>query len=1057
MTITKRRAKTAQTQDRARRAVSEFRKLQPTLTAYARNLTGKRDVAVEMSVQSNGHTDGKKIFMKPPVALGDAALMRHERFLCDKRDPETLQQQCVACRTRERILAVTYHEIAHLAFDSFLPTTRVDADTTLKIIKAVFPEWYFKRVQQKFESNPDVLYGKKDYAVLAQAVNPYFAFLVNALEDVRINERMADARPGTRIMQAALLLDAAIQGVEQKDKDTGRTVWIRWSEYPTNHQITLAAMCIASGLQIQSDWFEERVVEDAKDADLVKLLTEVHRLPGPGAIYQHCFPVYMRLRELGYFQLTDEEPPPEESEDGEVPDVPQPASEDGSGGEGDDGSDGSDAHGSEGEEPGDEGEADGGDPPDGEGGSDGDPSDDAGSAERGAGGPDDADAGDSGGGPSDGGTDPSGADGGSEQSGDPNRSGSSDGDGGSDQRDRGGDQDDLRSDRSEGTEGSEGAPSPGGPGDSGALAGGSDAGDRSQEQSPDESSGVDDSADPATGSDAGPATGGVGEDSGPEPRDAGDGAESEPGDGAEDGLDSEGSVRNGGGAVESAPSEADDDPADGGLPGEDASGTAEGDRASAGDGAEAEGSDQELHPEDGDTESGRADDADAESDGDDPGSSDRGSSGDGSDQWDDGGQPSEGESSGPGGEVDLHRVPGEHDGEPDESVPGSEDRESDDGTAPGEDRAIDETDEALDYKPDAESAIDLTDRQLKRPPVPPTISSDENLELIDLGVHPEVDEGDDASEVMEKAVESAIIQSIYFEMPSQHIPGLKVWKYDDRADDAADRPWHAWEGQRYSDKAASRRGQIIDPVGEQYLGPALMRMRMVFADNQRSRRNRNQRSGRIDTRTLGKRGWSGDDRLFGKKVLPGKKDYFVAIFLDISGSTVGVNIKMIKEAALAQAELCHRMGIKFAVYGHTGSWISAAEIYGDPWVDLYEIKAPEQPWDDKSRAALMELNPSMANLDGHTLEFARKLCDKQSETNKVILYYSDGAMPLENHDEELEILQREIATCRSKGYTLLGVGVRTDSPSRHGLDTVQIDSSEEVGKVVTHLERNLVA
>lgn len=342
--------------------------------------------------------------------------------------------------------------------------------------------------------------------------------------------------------------------------------------------------------------------------------------------------------------------------------------------------------------------------------------------------------------------------------------------------------------------------------------------------------------------------------------------------------------------------------------------------------------------------------------------------------------------------------------------------------------------------------------------MPPTIGTDEDLELVDLGLHPEVDERADISEDMNKAVETAIIQSIYFEMPSQNISGLNIWKFENAEADAEGRPWHAWNGSSFSSRSASRRGEMIDPVGEAVLGPALMRMRVVFSDNQRSHRNRNMRSGKIDTRSLGKRAWSGDDRLFGRKVVPHKKDYFVALFLDVSGSTRGVNLKMIKEAALAQAELCYRMGINFAVYAHTGSPRSVNDYSsGGTDIDLYEIKAPEQAWDNKSREALMSLNPSAANLDGHTLEFARKLCDAQTQTNKVILYYSDGAMPLENFHEELDILRREISTCKAKGYTLLGVGVRTDSPARHGLETVEINDSQEVAKVVSHLERHLVS
>lgn len=91
-----------------------------------------------------------------------------------------------------------------------------------------------------------------------------------------------------------------------------------------------------------------------------------------------------------------------------------------------------------------------------------------------------------------------------------------------------------------------------------------------------------------------------------------------------------------------------------------------------------------------------------------------------------------------------------------------------------------------------------------------------------------------------------------------------------------------------------------------------------------------------------------------------------------------------------------------------------------------------------------------------TVEYYRKILDHRPETDKVILYYTDGKMPAENHDEELDILQREIRICRQKGYTLLGVGIRTDSPVRHGLDTVQVDGDEDIVKVVRHLEKRLV-
>ena len=40
--------------------------------------------------------------------------------------------------------------------------------------------------------------------------------------------------------------------------------------------------------------------------------------------------------------------------------------------------------------------------------------------------------------------------------------------------------------------------------------------------------------------------------------------------------------------------------------------------------------------------------------------------------------------------------------------------------------------------------------------------------------------------------------------------------------------------------------------------------------------------------------------------------------------------------------------------------------------------------------------------------------------------------------------------------TLLGVGIRTDSPRRHGLDTVQVNDDTDLVNVVRHLETALL-
>jgi cobalamin biosynthesis protein CobT len=150
------------------------------------------------------------------------------------------------------------------------------------------------------------------------------------------------------------------------------------------------------------------------------------------------------------------------------------------------------------------------------------------------------------------------------------------------------------------------------------------------------------------------------------------------------------------------------------------------------------------------------------------------------------------------------------------------------------------------------------------------------------------------------------------------------------------------------------------------------------------------------------------------------------------------------------------------MYAHTGSPRDEADKgdgYGDALMslDIYVIKEADEMWDDKARKRLADIGPSWANIDGHTLEFYRRVAERHPAQRKTIMYYTDGRMPLENYREELEILQREINTCRQKGINLLGVGIRTDSPTAHGLDTVQVDGPEDIGRVVTHLERVLVS
>lgn len=295
------------------------------------------------------------------------------------------------------------------------------------------------------------------------------------------------------------------------------------------------------------------------------------------------------------------------------------------------------------------------------------------------------------------------------------------------------------------------------------------------------------------------------------------------------------------------------------------------------------------------------------------------------------------------------------------------------------------------------------------------------------------------------AVNKAVAQQ-EFDAPSVNIGGVRVFRHKTSGDEA-----YAW-----TDRRRRRSGwdydEVIEPA-ESILGRALLQMRVTFMDNRRSTKARNLKSGRIDARVLGRRAGLGDERLFNKKSIPGKKDYFVTLGLDVSGSTTGDKCQWIKSAAWAQAELLERAGVDFAIYAHSGSY---SAVDSTVMLDIFCVKEAEEPWSTEVKQRLKDLTSGQANLDGHTMEFYRKVLDQSRATDKVMLYYTDGAMPMENYTEEREILERELVLCKRKGYTVLGVGIQNNDPIKYGMDTVRLDSLEDVGAVVKHLQRYLV-
>lgn len=228
--------------------------------------------------------------------------------------------------------------------------------------------------------------------------------------------------------------------------------------------------------------------------------------------------------------------------------------------------------------------------------------------------------------------------------------------------------------------------------------------------------------------------------------------------------------------------------------------------------------------------------------------------------------------------------------------------------------------------------------------------------------------------------------------------------------------------------------------------PSLITLRAAFTENKRVGMETGLKVGpRLSPKHL-YTAMTDDPRIHARKHLPVKQDWSVLIGLDVSGSTRGTTCDAIKKGGYAMAELLSMLGIPFALYAHTGSQHELVII---------SVKEFGEPWNDLTKKRCVGLNSYLANLDGHTLEFYRKTIARERSTDKLLMYFTDGAMPLENYTEELRILKANIAMCAAQKIRLVGVGVGNDDPLKYGLDMIRYDTLRDLPKLVSGLAERL--
>ncbi len=309
----------------------------------------------------------------------------------------------------------------------------------------------------------------------------------------------------------------------------------------------------------------------------------------------------------------------------------------------------------------------------------------------------------------------------------------------------------------------------------------------------------------------------------------------------------------------------------------------------------------------------------------------------------------------------------------------------------------------------------------------------------------------DDSPRIEEEIRQAKTTSETFGEDSGNVVDIVEYKYDKLRNE-----WIAFQN---GNKTHSRVGGWVGDEGwwdnSGVIEKPLTKLRIVFSENDTSKTEANRRTGKVNTRALGKRAPIGDDRLFKKKAFPKKRDYSVLIYVDISGSTARRGVLALElNAVFAQAELLQRLGVKFSIVAHTGTRRRTGREGSEKlsWV-RFVLKNWDEPWTDELKSRAKKLQPMNANLDGHALAEAFREIATRRETDRIIMYYSDGSMPMENYNEELRLLKRYIKLTAQAGIVLAGVGIRTDAPSEYGLPTVEVNGQSDIYKVVDHLEK----
>jgi hypothetical protein len=434
---------------------------------------------------------------------------------------------------------------------------------------------------------------------------------------------------------------------------------------------------------------------------------------------------------------------------------------------------------------------------------------------------------------------------------------------------------------------------------------------------------------------------------------------------------------------------------------------------------EVEGESQGEEGSESDDDEGEGEGSDADDQADDEGDDEQDGEGEdqGSDADDQADDDQDGEGDGQGSDAD-------------DQADDDEDEQNDDGEG-GEGASGASQDD-----PDAETDDEQGDGQEEGP------TDQEIQDMIEQALRDFLDmvgHGEDKEQEPEKedALERAIKQSD-FDEPSENLDRVEV--------------------KDYSEEWSQRDPGCHLEVPESVIARPKNHLRVVFAENRKVGLEGSLKSGpRLDNKHLHRVG-SDDFRIFGRRSIPKRRDWFVVVGLDISSSNNSNGaLRPMKEAASAVGQMLQQLGVKFVMEAHTST---AETFYDSSGGRQYRrvlihcpVKAETEVWDARTLRKLEQMYGQGGNMDGHSLERYRKLLDANRATDKLLMYFTDGEM--HGSGEEGEVMQRNIELCLQRRYNLLAIAYKNDSPKDFGFDCVTYKDGRDVATIVAGLDRHL--